>query len=216
MCKKKSATSCLPKSYSDYEKTVKPFLKIAQSSKSTPNQKRKASEEIGTSAAIAYNAKRHKISYSQSQKRHTEFRGSGVPDLTMEVGGMLEVKEAKGGTSGYGTCKDIKGKKRVTQCTPRYTAVIAHKMAHSNYKGRHPSVGCKTHKASPNGTCKNCKTAERDLRRKTGSAMQKGITKRKIRKIAIRGSYTKTCLRAPKPIEGYELDKTGNKKTITV
>lgn len=215
MCKKKSAKSCLPKAYSDYEKAVKPYLKIVQSN-APANKKRKASEEIGTAAAIAYNAKRHKITFSQSQKQHEEFRGCGVPDLTMKVGGVLEVKEAKGGSSGYGTCKDIKGKKRVTQCTPRYTAVIAHKMKHSNYRGRHPEVGCKNHKKNPAGTCNGCKKAERDRRRTTGKSMDDGIKKRKIRKIAIRGDYTKTCLRPPKPIEGYELNKNGGKKMITV
>jgi hypothetical protein len=215
MCKKKSAASCLSSQWSDYETSVTPFLKIARSKKSTQQQKRQASEQIGSLAAKAYNAKRHKITLAQSDQQHEEFHGSGVPDMTMQVGKNLEVKEAKGGKSGYGECMDISGKKKVKQCTPKYMKVIAHKMAHSKYNGNHPKGGC-THNAGKKKPCLACRKRERTRQQGVGKKMQKGISKRTILKVAIRGHYTKLCLREPKVIEAYNLDNTGNKQMVTV
>lgn len=215
MCKKKSATSCLHSQYSDYENSVAPLLTILRKKKSTSGQKTRASEALGTLAALAFNAERHKLTFSDSQKQHIEFSGCGVFDLVFkDSSGTIEVKEAKGGKSHYGTCRDIKGKKRVTQCTPKYNKVITHKMKHSNYKGRHPSVACSTHTGSPDGKCSKCKKSEREHRRNWGGIVKKSITNRKFRKISVRGGYTKTCLKEPKAIEKYELDTNGNKMII--
>src|SRR5438128_6034395 len=102
MCKKNAEATCLEQQDSEYMDAIQADLKVVQSPTETPQKKRKASEEIGTKAAIAVNAKRHKQSFSDAKKEHTEFRGCGVPDLTMKTKtGELEVKEAKGGTSSY-------------------------------------------------------------------------------------------------------------------
>lgn len=209
MCKKKSVTSCLTSSYTDYGKIAKPVWK--RINKSSGSKKTQASEELGSLAAIAFNAFRLGISLTTSQKRHIEFRGCGVFDLVYQrKNGRIEVKEAKGGRSRYGTRASYGGGKRVTQCTPSYNKTIAKVMKHSNYKGHDPSVGCATHSGSPDGDCKACVTAERDHRREWGRTILRSIRKRRITKFAVRGGYTKTCLREPKVIDQYKLDKNGD------
>lgn len=210
MCKKNPEATCLTKVNSDYLNSIIPYLKVVQSSKSKPGEKRKASEEIGTNSAIAKNAERHDMSFDESKKNHTEFRGCGVPDLVMEAtDGTLEIKEAKGGKSSYGTRAATPGsKKRVVQCTPEYTTSIGKAMKRSNYKGRHPTVPCNKH-TSPKSTCTGCRTAERNHRRTFGSRITKSMHKQKHRKVGVRGDYNETCAQVPEVINNYTLDKNG-------
>lgn len=209
MCKKSATATCITKQNNDYLLSIAKHLKTAQSKKSSARDKRHASEEIGTKAAIAKNAERHKISFDDSEKQHTEFRGSGVPDLVMKASdGTLEVKEAKGGKSSYGTRKAVSGKKRVKQCTPEYTKSIGTAMKRSNYKGRHPTRACANH-GMPVGTCKGCKEAEKDHRRTTGKGILDSMVKKTHRKVAVRGDYNKTCALLPKVIDNYTVDGKG-------
>lgn len=209
MCKKSSTATCLTKQSHDYLLAIANDLKKAQSANSSPSDKRKASEEIGTKAAIAKNAERHSMSFDDSTKQHTEFRGSGVPDLVMKApDGTLEVKEAKGGKSSYGTRKAATGKKRVKQCTPEYTLSIGTVMKRSNYKGRHPTRACANH-GNPVPSCTGCKNAEKDHRRTTGKGILDSMVKKTHRKVAVRGDYNKTCAQVPEVIDNYTVDGKG-------
>jgi hypothetical protein len=203
MCKPSTSAYCLPPVYKDYEDSAKPFLAICNDSTETPNKKRKASEEMGTLAAQAYNAKRHGTTLTSSKTDHEEFRGCGVVDLFAPS--KNEIKEAKGGSSSYGDRKDHINGGRVTQCTPEYTEVIIDKMVNSNYNGRHPEVGCTTHSTAPLGTCKDCKQAERKRRRKSGSDMFTAFSTDTLEKHSVRGDYDGECLKEPKKIEAYKI-----------
>lgn len=215
MCKASSVASCLPRAYHEYELSVAKELLILRSKNSTKGEKTRASESLGEKAALAYNAHIHNMTLDESTQSHSIFSGCSVIDAGMEhKDGTVEVKEAKGGKSHYGTRRDINGKKRVTQCTPSYNKVINHKMKHSNYKGRHPTIGCNTHTNAPVGTCKGCKNAEKDHRKKWGNILESSVSKRKYKKRAVRGDYNDTCVSEPSLIESYELDKNGNKQMI--
>lgn len=206
MCKPSTSAYCLPTQFKDYEDEAKPFLAICTDSTKTPNEKRKASEEIGTLAAIAYNADRHNVSFKKAKSDHEEFRGCGVVDLTYDsTAGTKEIKEAKGGSSSYGDRKDHINGGRVTQCTPEYTEVIIDKMKNSDYKGRHPEAACATHKGAPDGKCKNCKSEEKKRRRKSGADMEVDFSLDKLEKHAVRGGYNGDCLKEPKKIDAYKI-----------
>lgn len=205
MCKPSTSAYCLPSAYKDYEDAAKPFLLVCNDKTKTPNNKRKASEEIGTLAAIAYNANRHGVSFKKAKSDHDEFSGCGVVDLMQKTTtGTTEMKEAKGGSSSYGDRNDHLNGGRVKQCTPEYNEVIIDKMKNSNYKGRHPEVACSTHTGAPDGKCKDCKNAERKRRRKSGKDMYLANATGDLEKHAVRGGYKGDCLKEPKKIDAYK------------
>lgn len=160
---------------------------------------------MGEHAAIAANAKRHKKKFSTIKKNHIIFHGSGVPDLIYYATQQnVEMKEAKGGKGQLGERWDYLKKKRVKQCTMTYNKTIAKLLIKSNYKGRHPTVGCSAHKNAPIGGCKNCKLAEKKHRRTVGKRMTLAIANgKKFQKVVVRGDYTKTCMKAPKVENAY-------------
>jgi hypothetical protein len=218
MCQKSSIKPCVHKQFADYELKVKPeFSKIIK--KATPRgEKISASEFIGTMAAIAVNAVIHNMTFSQSTLRHVEFQGCGVFDLIMDTGGgAMEVKEAKGGSSRYGTRMQAGGKKRVKQCTPSYNREIIEAMRKSNYKGRHPTVPCAAHAGGgPHNDCPGCVSAERNHRRSAGTKLLKSLTQGKLTKVSVRGGYNKTCLKNPAIIESYKTDGKGKAQPMSV
>ena len=206
MCKPSTSAYCLPKPYNDYEDAAKPYLAICNDSSQTSNDKRKASEEIGTLAAIAYNAQRHGLTFSAAKSAHVEFRGCGVVDLTYKSSsGTLEVKEAKGGSSDYGDRRDHLNGGRATQCTPKYMQVIIDLMVRSNYRGRHPEVACAAHPLAPDGGCNDCRIEERQRRRQSGADMYVQYYKNTLEKHAVRGGYKDDCLRQPAKIDAYRI-----------
>lgn len=164
---------------------------------------------LGEKAAIAANAKRHNSKFSAIEKNHITFHGCGVPDLVYYSGKDVEMKEAKGGTSQLGERWDVPKKKRVKQCSMAYNRTIAKLLTKSNYKGRHPTVGCGVHKGAPVNNCKGCKGEERKHRIIVGKKLTIAIAKKKpFKKAVIRGGYTKTCQKAPKVEKAY--DGSGN------
>ncbi|HSK73770.1 MAG TPA: hypothetical protein VK892_18880 [Pyrinomonadaceae bacterium] len=206
MCKPSTSTYCLPPTFKDFEDAAKPFLTIASDTTKEPNEKRKASEEIGTLAAIQYNADRHGLTFSASQAAHEEFRGPHVVDLTYKTStGAIEIKEAKGGSSSYGERNSHLHGKKVKQCTVEYTETIIDLMKGSNYKGRHPEAACAAHTGAPDGKCGDCKSAERKRRRKSGSDMSIALSLDNIEKHAVRGNYDGDCLKKPEKIEAYKI-----------
>lgn len=213
MCKTTATGACLPLPYSDYEKAAQPYIAAINAFGATQSQKRLASEQLGSLAAVAYNANRHGSTFGAEKLRHTEFSGCGVFDLVFYdlTTGKVEVKEAKGGGSQYGDCYDIPHKTRVKQCTQEYNEVIIHKMKHSHYGGRHPSVPCAGHIVTgPFPNCKNCKAAEAQHRQNTGHAVEKAVAKGDFTKIAVRGNYDGNCLKVPQKLTAYEIDLSGN------
>jgi len=197
--------------YKDYETAAVPALNTINASGATISDKRKGSEELGSLASIAYNAVRHGSTFAVAQGDHTEFMGCGVFDLVYvdATTGKVEVKEAKGGGSSYGDCWDISHKKRVKQCTPEYNDVIIHKMKHSNYRGRHPTVSCVPHGGTPIPSCPHCKQAEATHRQNTGLAVEKALGSGDFSKIAVRGDYDGNCLKAPQKLDAYSISSTG-------
>lgn len=209
MCKPSTSAYCLPSAYKDYEDAARPELTLHNDPKRKKGNN-KHSEEVGTFAAIAYNALRHGLTFAAAQAAHIEFRGPGVPDLLyVTPTGTIEVKEAKGGSGGYGDRKDHLKGGRVKQCTPEYMEVIIDLMKNSNFNGRHPEVACLKHGA-PIGTCKDCKNEEKKRRRKSGSDLYTAFSLDQVEKHSVRGGYEGDCLKQPAKIEAYQI--VGNKK----
>jgi hypothetical protein len=200
----------------DYQTHVNKDFNLIKKKKTARSLRIAASENIGTAAAIAINAVRHGQSFAQALNSHTEFRGCGVVDLAQDLGnGNMEIKEAKGGSSRYGTRKDTGGKKKVRQCTDAYNRTIIEKMRKSTYKGRHPTVECTNHQ-NPVATCSACVTAERKHRQDWGKRLAKSRMGGKLTKISVRGPYSKTCLRNPKVLDAYKSTTTGKTTPVAV
>jgi hypothetical protein len=213
MCKPSTSAYCLPTAYNDYENASKPYLAVCNDTNKTSNQKRQASEFIGTFAAIAYNARRHGLTFGQSLAAHVEFRGCGVVDLLYLSSTGAEIKEAKGGSGGFGDRKDHLKGGRAAQCTIPYLEVIIDLMVWSNYRGRHPEVACATHTSAPKGTCKDCKAEEKSRRRKSGADMYSYFYQNKLEKHAVRGGYNGDCLKEPAKMKAYKI-VNGTEQTI--
>src|SRR5258708_21532951 len=165
----------------DYRKDTKPQHQVLTDDTETARKKRKVSEELGEKAAICANslAKKKKETAADYQI----FDGRDVFDLVQvdPKSKEVEVKEAKGGKSQYGTRKGL-NKKPVKQCTLPYVNTIAEKMSKSNYKGSHCRVGCAKHIAKPDQKCKDCKAAERLRRRNTGNAVKTAAATGKLKR----------------------------------
>jgi hypothetical protein len=207
----------LPEQFQEYEKRAKPQLAKINKKGASRAEKNKASEQIGTDAVKALNAKSQGESLAETDKKTEEFSGSGVFDGVIEdQGGKTVVLEAKGGTSHFGTRRVTGSKKRVTQCTVPYVKEIATTMAKSQYKGRHPMRGCHAHRLLPRASCPNCIITERRRRRNAGRSVQGALKKGKLQKLAGRGGYKGKCLEVPKVIVSYGVTSTGNVKPVDV
>lgn len=155
------------------------------------SERTRASEKIGTEGAktaqrIAKN--------TDSDDSIEEFDGAGVPDgFDTETNTILE---AKGGSSQLGSRKTSSGK-RARQCSPAYARSIAETNAQSNYKGRHPRVGCVLHRRIPQGRCVACQRQERNRRRRVGELMKKARAKGKLKKKVVRTKYDSGGVHTP-------------------
>lgn len=215
MCKSSSTKKCLPKQYQEFEERAQPQLETVNKKSASRAEKTKASEQIGTDALKAVVAEEQGKSMTEVDEEVDEFSGSGVFDaVVQEKGGRIEVGEAKGGSSRYGSRKVAGSKKRVNQCTVPYMKEEAKVMARSNYKGRHPSRGCGRHSTFPRGNCPMCRNVERRRRKETGKRVLNAMKSGKVRKLAVRGGYKGKCLEVPKVIDRYDVTASG--KTIPV
>ncbi len=199
----------------DFRNDTQPVHSQLTSSSTSSAKKRKLSETLGEEAAICVNSLREKS--KKTRDDYEIFDGRDVVDLFAEnpKTGEVEVKEAKGGKSQYGSRKGLKGKKPVKQCTLPYLETIADKMSKTNYKGRHSRVPCAKHKATGVvKTCKDCASAERQRRRDTGKKMKKAIATGKLRKTGVRGDYNKSGVKDPQVMTSWQTTTTGG--TIAV
>lgn len=181
------------------------------SSSTSPAKKRKLSETLGEDAAICFNSLREKT--KRTRDDYQIFDGRNVVDLLAEnpTTGEVEVKEAKGGKSQYGSRKGLKGNRSVKQCTLPYLQTIARKMSMSPYKGRRSRVACLKHKLTGVvNTCKDCAIAERQRRRAAGKKMMIAIRAGKLRKTGVRGDYNKIGVKDPDLLTSWKTTTTGS------
>jgi hypothetical protein len=195
----------------DYRNDTQPLHTQLTSASTSQAKKRKVSETLGEEAAICANSLREKK--KKTQKDYEIFDGRDVFDLFTEdpITGEVEIKEAKGGKSQYGTRKGLSGTKPVKQCTRPYVETIAHKMSNTNYKGRHSRVPCAAHKPTGKAvsTCKDCQLAERQRRRKIGQQAKKALALGKMRKTGVRGDYNKSGVKPPEILTSWRSTTTG-------
>lgn len=150
----------------DYQHDTQPLHTQLTSASTSVAKKRKISERLAKKLRFALTACGRKK--KKTQKDYQIFDGRDVFDLVTEypITGEVEIKEAKGGKSQYGTRKGLSGTKSVKQCTLPYVETVAHKMSNTNYKGRHSRAPCAAHNPKAVPTCKDCQLAERMRRRK--------------------------------------------------
>ncbi len=193
----------------DYQHDTQPLHTQLTSASTSVAKKRKISETLGEEAAICANSLREKK--KKTQKDYQIFDGRDVFDLVTEdpITGEVEIKEAKGGKSQYGTRKGLSGTKSVKQCTLPYVETVAHKMSNTNYKGRHSRAPCAAHNPKAVPTCKDCQLAERMRRRKIGQQIRKASASGKLRKTGIRGDYNKSGVKPPEVLTSWRSTTTG-------
>lgn len=201
----------------DYQNDTQPLHTQLTSASTSQAKKRKVSEALGEEAAICANSLREKKKKTQSD--YQIFDGRDVVDLFAEnpATGEVEIKEAKGGKSQYGTRKGLSGTKPVKQCTRPYVETIAHKMSNTNYKGRHSRAPCAAHKPTGKAvpTCKGCKLAERQRRRMVGIKIKKALAFGKLRKTGVRGDYNKSGVKPPEILTSWLSTTTGGTIPVT-
>ena len=195
----------------DYQNDTQPLHTQLTSASTSVAKKRKISETLGEEAAICANSLREKK--KKTQKDYQIFDGRDVVDLFTEdpISGEVEIKEAKGGKSQYGTRKGLSGTKPVKQCTLPYVETIAHKMSNTKYKGRHSRAPCAAHKPTGKSvpTCKDCQRAERLRRQEVGQKIKRAIAVGKLRKTGVRGDYNKSGVKPPEILTSWRSTTTG-------